>query len=413
MLFRAAVLAAGLVGWFVSPLFSGRVHAAEGIGAAAPRVLRVGTTGDYPPFTYRVPSSGRFVGSDIALVQDLADHLGMELRVVPTTWKNLAEDLQADRFDLAVGGISISADRARLGRFSLPYLQDGKAPIVRCRDRRRFQTLASLDQPSVRVIVNVGGTNERFAMAHLARAAISRASNLDVFDEILFDRADVMVTDAIETRLQQQLRPGLCAVNPGRPFEPSAKAFYLRPDTVLLPAVNRWLSRAVGSGRVQTGIEHWLRYPWPLPPSPAVALARLVDARLALMPDVARYKWNRKQAIEDPPREQALLDAVKAQAPQYGLAPERAVAFFAAQIEASKVLQRELFFAWQAAGQGEFAAVKDLATDIRPSLDALNPRLLAALAAVEGKAPRRAFGALASTATSAAAVDAALAPLLQ
>jgi chorismate mutase len=202
-------------------------------------------------------------------------------------------------------------------------------------------------------------------------------------------------------------------VHPDRPFDLSAKAFFLRTDSALLPAVNRWLTRAIASGEVRRGIDRWLNYPWPLPPSPTVALARLVDARLALMPDVARYKWNRRQAIEDLPREQALLDAVRAQAPQYGLAPERAVAFFAAQIEASKLLQRELFFAWQATGQGEFATEKDLAADIRPHLDALNPRLLAALAAVEGRAPRRAFGALTATATSAAAVQAALAPLLQ
>ncbi|MEN9704667.1 MAG: hypothetical protein RLZZ393_546 [Pseudomonadota bacterium] len=384
------------------------------VGAAgAPQVLRVGSTGDYPPFTYREPSAGRFIGSDIDLAQSLAEHLGRRLEVVPTTWKTLSEDMQAGRFEIALGGVSITADRARLGRFSRPYLQDGKTPIVRCEDVRRFQTVAAINQPSVRVIVNAGGTNERFARAHLGRSTLSVvASNLAVFDSILHRRADVMVTDAIETRLQQQLRPGLCAVHPDRPFERSAKAVFLSADSTLLPDVNRWLAEEIGKGHVRQGLERWLRYPWPLGPTPAEALAALVDERLSLMPDVARYKWNRNQAIDDPPREQAVLDAVRAQAPQYGLDPARAVAFFAAQIEAAKVLERELFVGWQANRQENFAEVKDLSAEIRPRLDALSPQLLAALAAVDGKLDRRAFGPLRATAVSAAAVQTALEPLL-
>lgn len=385
------------------------------VGAAgAPQVLRVGSTGDYPPFTYREPSTGRFIGSDIDLAQSLAEHLGRRLEVVPTTWKTLSEDMQAGRFEIAMGGVSITAERARLGRFSSAYLQDGKTPIVRCEDVSRFQTVSDINRRSVRVIVNAGGTNEHFARAHLGKATLSVVpGNLGVFDAILFRRADVMVTDAVETRLQQHLRPGLCAVHPDRPFERSAKAVFLRADSGLSPEVDSWLASEMASGRVRRGLEHWLRYPWPSGPTPARSLAALVDERLGLMPEVARYKWNRKQPIEDLPREQALLESIKTQAPGYGLDPARAVAFFAAQIEASKLLQRELFFAWEASGQGSFDAVKDLGSEIRPRLDALNPRLLEALAAFDGRGPRRSFGPLESTAISAAAVQAALEPLLQ
>ena len=386
-----------------------------GLGAAVATelpALRVGTTGDYPPFSYRGPD-GRWVGSDIEQARSLGRSLGREIEFVPTSWKSLASDLQAGRYDIAMGGVSITPDRAKVGIFSRPYLADGKTPLVRCADVARFDGLSALDRPGVRAVVNPGGTNERFARAHLPAASLRvHDDNLTIFDEILAGRADVMVTDAIEARMQQQLRPGLCAVHPERPFERSQKAYLLRRDAGLEREVDAWLRAELASGRSSRMLEAWLRYPWPLAPSPAIRLSRLVDARLALMPDVARYKWNRKQAIEDPPREQALLDSIQAQAPRYGLDPARAVAFFAAQIEASKILQRELFFGWQANGQGEFAATKDLATDIRPALDALNPRLLAALADFQGKAQRRAFGPLQATATSAAAVDAALSPLL-
>ncbi len=405
--------------WVVAAaLLAGVLHAegaerSSDAGPASPRVLRVGSTGDYPPFSYREPAGDRWIGSDIEQAHSLGRALGRQVEFVQTSWQGLAADLAAGRFDIAMGGVSVTADRAKQGVFSRPYLADGKTPVTRCADQRRFATLAGIDRAGVRVVVNPGGTNERFVRAHLKQASLRvHDDNLSVFDELLSGRADVMITDAIEARLQQQLRPGLCAVHPQQPFERSQKAYWMRRDAGLDSAVDQWLKGELASGRATRTLDAWLRYPWPLAPSPAVRLARLVDERLALMPDVARYKWNRKQAIEDLPREQALLDSIKSQAPQYGLDPSRAVAFFAAQIEASKVLQRELFFAWQANGAGEFTTTRDLATDIRPRLDALNPRLLAGLAAFEGKVPRRAFGTLQATATSAAAVEAALAPLL-
>jgi len=66
-------------------------------------VLRVGTTGDYKPFSLRVAGGASFVGLDIALASDLSRQLGVRLEIVGTTWATLMPDLAADRFDLAMG----------------------------------------------------------------------------------------------------------------------------------------------------------------------------------------------------------------------------------------------------------------------------------------------------------------------
>jgi chorismate mutase-like protein len=412
---RVVITAASILGLVAGWGRAGDASAQQAIAVAPdPAVLRVGTAGDYPPFTYRDPSTGRYLGADLEQAELLAGQLHRRLVVVPTTWSALLPDLAAGRFDIAMGGISITADRARQGAFSRPYLSDGKAPLVRCADQGRYTTIALIDQPTVRVIENPGGTNERFAMAHLKRAPLRiHADNLSVFDEILAGRADLMFTDAIEARLQQQLRPGLCAVRPERPFDHSQKAYLLPRGSPLRGDVDRWLKASLEAGRAQAILERWLRYPWPGPATPAMALARLVDERLALMPDVARYKWNRKMAIEDLPRERALIESVRAEAQQRGLSPERAAAFFSAQIEASKVVQRELFARWEAQGQGPFTDVPDLATQIRPRLDALNPKLLEALQAVAGPVQREALGPIKAVGFSPAAVDVALAPVLR
>ena len=75
-----------------------------------------------------------------------------------------------------MGGVSVTLDRQKVGFFSEPYLRDGKTPIARCADAASYQTLADIDRPEVRVIVNPGGTNERFDRAHLHEAEDRRSA---------------------------------------------------------------------------------------------------------------------------------------------------------------------------------------------------------------------------------------------
>jgi len=134
--------------------------------------LRVGTTGDYRPFTALDKKSGEYFGFDIDMARSLAQALGVQIEFVPTTWSNLAKDLAGGVFDIAMGGVSVTLDRQRKGFFSAPYMRDGKTPIARCADEEKFQTLSEIDRPGVKVIANPGGTNERFDRARLHAAEI-------------------------------------------------------------------------------------------------------------------------------------------------------------------------------------------------------------------------------------------------
>ena len=147
------------------------------------RILRVGTTGDYRPFTALDKTTGEYSGFDIDMARSLAQALGVQIKFVPTTWSKLAGDLAAGAFDIAMGGVSVTLDRQKTGFFSAPYLRDGKTPIARCADQEKFQTLAEIDRAGVKVIANPGGTNERFDRARLHAAEIVvYPDNLTIFD---------------------------------------------------------------------------------------------------------------------------------------------------------------------------------------------------------------------------------------
>lgn len=212
--------------------------------------LQICTTGDYKPFTFQAAGSDAFEGIDIELGRSLAKALGVEPRFVKTKWADLMADFTSGKCDIAMGGISVTLERQKRAFFSQPYLVNGKAPIARCADKAKFATLAAIDRPDVTVIVNPGGTNERFVRANLKQAKIEVfPDNVTIFDQVLAGKADLMVAESIEVKLQEKLRPGLCAINPDEPLQYGEMGYLLpRGDVAFKAFVDQWLHLAKASG---------------------------------------------------------------------------------------------------------------------------------------------------------------------
>jgi cyclohexadienyl dehydratase len=221
--------------------------------------LRVGLTEDYRPFSFAV-ASGTIEGIDVDMARSLAQSLGVRLDIVKTSWPTLKSDLEANSFDIAMGGVTITLDRQRTGLFSNPVFSSGKTPITHCGDESKYGTIATIDQPGVRVIVNPGGTNERFDRAHLQKATIVPWSdNATIFDALLEGKADLMITDAVETRVQARLHPGLlCPVHPSAPFDHSELAYWMPRDPIFVAYVNQWLNLLDLSGERQAILARWM-----------------------------------------------------------------------------------------------------------------------------------------------------------
>ena len=214
---------------------------------ASSGVLRVGTTGDYAPFS--LEANGTLNGSDIDLAQKLAGQLHARPVFVHTTWASMLDDLGHDAFDLSMGGVSITPAREAQGAFSVPYASGGKTILARCADARKFHGgLASVDRPKVRVIVNPGGTNEQYVRSNVHHAQILVfPDNRTIFEELRAGHADVMITDDVEAELQSHNHPGLCRAFPGT-LTHADKAILMPRDPELVKAVNDWLTPAIAAG---------------------------------------------------------------------------------------------------------------------------------------------------------------------
>ena len=238
---RAELLAALAAVRFAAPRSLERAERA--------RLLRIGTPADYAPFA--IEAGGRVTGADVALALRLATALGLRPVFVRSSWRTLLADLAADRFDIAVGGISVTPARAAAAGFSRPTAHGGKTAVGRCSDRERLGSLAAIDQPAVRVIENPGGTNEAFARNTLHAASLSvHPDNRTVFDEIVAARADVMFTDDLEVALATRRHPELCRLL-DELYAPADKAILLPPEPAWAAAVDAWLVPEIARGTPQ------------------------------------------------------------------------------------------------------------------------------------------------------------------
>ncbi|MDO6601857.1 transporter substrate-binding domain-containing protein [Arenibacter palladensis] len=204
--------------------------------------INIGTTGDFMPFSYKTDASNNYLGIDIVMAKDLAKHLGVNFKFIETTWPTLMTDLMEGKFDVGMSGITITSAREKQALFSIPVYSSGKVAITRDENVSLYASIENINRKEVKVIFNPGGTNESFARENFPKATlILNEDNITIFQKLIDKEADVMVTDAIETRIQEQIHKELEAVNPNKPFNSFDFGYLIQKDSVFKRVIDEWL----------------------------------------------------------------------------------------------------------------------------------------------------------------------------
>jgi cyclohexadienyl dehydratase len=326
----------------------------------------VGTSGDYAPFSQPSLPGGGF---DVLVARAYAADRGLTLELVPFRWAELVADLVAGRFDVVMSGVTVRPERSLAGRFGVPVAESGAVALVAAAST--FGAPEDLDRQSVRVAVNRGGHLERVARAHFPHANLRALTpNRAVRDALLGGEADAAITDTLEASWWRRDAPPLRVLGP---FTRDRKAYLVRAERPALAAdLDAWLLAREADGRLA---EWRARFPRltnaPASATPLSALLAALDERLALMPAVAEAKRARGLAVEAPAREEVVITAglaaahTAARAAARPAPPEPALrAFFRAQMEAAKAVQRRTLASEPAVG----SAAPDLENELRPAL---------------------------------------------
>ena len=225
--------------------------------------IKIGTTGDYKPMSYLNRETGEYEGIDAELSKIIADSLGVKIEYIPTTWPTLTADTLAGKFDIALCGISRNYAREKVLEMSDGYGVGifGKTILCRKSDAKKFKTLADINKPEVRVMINPGGTNEKFANANLKNAQIIVFNeNAEIPHQISIGNADIMITETVEALTYVKADKNLAAPLINEPFtKHSCGILMQKGDQEFLNYINFVLAELRMDGTLESLENKYLR----------------------------------------------------------------------------------------------------------------------------------------------------------
>lgn len=103
-------------------------------------VLRVGSQQTFPPIEFREPGKSEVTGASRDLLTEMAQRLSLKIEFVQAEYSALIPGLEADRFDMASGGISDTEEREQKVDF-VNYLFSGGSILALAANKDKLDTI--------------------------------------------------------------------------------------------------------------------------------------------------------------------------------------------------------------------------------------------------------------------------------
>jgi cyclohexadienyl dehydratase len=222
--------------------------------------VRVGTTGDFNPMSFRDTTTNSYQGFDVEAMTQLAADTGVRVEWVQTEWAQIVAGLGANRFDI-FSGASVTMPRARGAAFTAPYFEFSSVPVAAKAAAARFGSWDAINADGVRVAVSMGTVFEDQAKQHFPRARIvSVQAPATGFQEVLAGRADLTLTSNVEASSLVRRFDALTLLAASvQPRNRRPAAFMMaQDDPVWLNYVNTWVALKSREGFFEALENKWL-----------------------------------------------------------------------------------------------------------------------------------------------------------
>ena len=172
-------------------LLAGPAQAADDPGSG--RVVRVGTEGTYPPFTYIDPRTSQLTGYDVEVIKAVAKEAGWRLKFVQTQFDAIFPALDSKRIDVIANQVTINPEREARYLFTKPYTYS-HGVIVVAKGNDDITSLADLKGKTT-------AQSETSNWAQVAKDAGAKVKSVEDFAQAVAlltqGRVDAIVNDNI------------------------------------------------------------------------------------------------------------------------------------------------------------------------------------------------------------------------
>lgn len=157
--------------------------------------LRVAIDPGYQPFEMR-DKKGRLIGYDIDMAKKMAKAMGVKLKLMPTAWDGIIGGLISDKYDIIMGGMTITQTRNLKVNFANSDITIGQTVMIRKELASTITNAKQLDNKKYTIATKTGTTGEIAAKKFFKNAKLlTFDSSAAAGAEVLAGRADAMIYD--------------------------------------------------------------------------------------------------------------------------------------------------------------------------------------------------------------------------
>jgi polar amino acid transport system substrate-binding protein len=216
--------------------------------------LRVAVLPDFPPWSVQKPD-GSFEGYEVDIAKELAESMGVDLKLVGTDGDSRLPLLQSNRVDVNVSAWTATNERALSAGFTIPY--DAHGAGVLYRKENPVESYADLAGKTVSVAR--GSTNDTIMTEDFPKTEVERFESIaDAIAALKAGKVDAVVESAVTVRTEAEKDSELAAVD-AEPLKPSLVSMGVLPgDQVWINYLNNFIRNLIASGEDQRLHQKWL-----------------------------------------------------------------------------------------------------------------------------------------------------------
>jgi polar amino acid transport system substrate-binding protein len=220
-------------------------------------VIRVGFD-TFKPWAMK-DKNGEYIGFEIEVARRLAEDMGVEVEFVPTKWSGIIPALLTGKFDIIIGGMSITPQRNLKVNFSQPYEYSGMSIVASRKLAGDRSSIEQFNNPDTTIAVRLGTTAAEAAKNFLPKANL-----------LFFDEESQTIQELLNERVQAVVASNPLPLNLSEEY---ADQFYLplsedfsrepiafavrKGDLDFLNWLDNWVRVTMSKGWLQNRYEYW------------------------------------------------------------------------------------------------------------------------------------------------------------
>lgn len=221
--------------------------------------LKVGMS-TFVPWAMR-DKNGQLIGYEIDVAKRLAEDLGVKIEFVPTAWDGIIPALLAGKFDLIIGGLSITPERNLTVNFTAPYANSGTHLVANKELAAGFNKLEDFNQPNVILTVRRGATPATVTKRLMPKAQLRQFDeDALALQDVLNGKAHAFITSTPTPAFEAIKHPDKLFLPIAEPFMQGAEGFAVRKgDPDALNVFNNWILLRQQDGWLKERHDYWFK----------------------------------------------------------------------------------------------------------------------------------------------------------